>query len=339
MAASLRVLRRRIKSTKNIAQITKAMEMVAASRISKAQRRVEAARPYSDEFTHVLTTAAKAGASDHPLLVAREEPSRVGILVVTSDRGLAGGYNAGVLREAERVMREVRDGGKEPVLFVIGGKGETYFRFRGQEIAGSWTGFSEVPDYASACHAADTMTACFLAGGEETVQRPSDDDSGGESEGSSSTGSSFVPPEDAEGLSGVDELQVVFTEFTSLASQTVKPVQIAPLELDDDAEESTDSDGSGSGQGEERQAEYDFEPEPEVLFDRLMPKYIRARVFAALLDAAASESAARQRAMKAATDNANDLVDTLTRESNQARQAQITQEISEIVSGSDALAQ
>ena len=339
MAASLRVLRRRIKSTKNIAQITKAMEMVAASRIAKAQRRVEAARPYSDEFTHVLTTAAKAGASDHPLLVAREEPSRVGVLVVTSDRGLAGGYNAGVLREAERVMREVRDGGKEPVLFVIGGKGETYFRFRGQEIAGSWTGFSEVPDYASACHAADTMTACFLAGGEETVQRPSDDDSGSESEGSSSTGSSFVPPEDAEGLSGVDELQVVFTEFTSLASQTVKPVQIAPLELDDDSEESSDSDGSGSGQGEERQAEYAFEPEPEVLFDRLMPKYIRARVFAALLDAAASESAARQRAMKAATDNANDLVDNLTRQSNQARQAQITQEISEIVSGSDALAQ
>lgn len=343
MAASLRVLRRRIKSTKNIAQITKAMEMVAASRISKAQRRVEAARPYSDEFTHVLTTAAKAGASDHPLLVAREEPSRVGVLVVTSDRGLAGGYNAGVLREAERVMREVRDGGKEPVLFVIGGKGETYFRFRGQEIAGSWTGFSEVPDYASACHAADTMTACFLAGGEETVQRPSDDDSGEESQGSSSTGSSFVPPEDAEGLSGVDELHVVFTEFTSLASQTVKPVQIAPLQLDDESEESTDSDsgsgGSGSGQGEERQAEYDFEPEPEVLFDRLMPKYIRARVFAALLDAAASESAARQRAMKAATDNANDLVDNLTRQSNQARQAQITQEISEIVSGSDALAQ
>jgi F-type H+-transporting ATPase subunit gamma len=338
MAASLRVLRRRIKSTKNIAQITKAMEMVAASRIAKAQRRVEAARPYSDEFTHVLTTAAKAGASDHPLLVAREEPSRVGVLVVTSDRGLAGGYNAGVLREAERVMREVRDGGKEPVLFVIGGKGETYFRFRGQEIAGSWTGFSEVPDYASACHAADTMTACFLAGGEETVQRPSDDDSDDGSEGSSSNGSSFVPPEDAEGLSGVDELQVVFTEFTSLASQTVKPVQIAPLELDDDAEES-DSGGSGSDQGEERQAEYDFEPEPEVLFDRLMPKYIRARVFAALLDAAASESAARQRAMKAATDNANDLVDNLTRQSNQARQAQITQEISEIVSGSDALAQ
>ncbi len=340
MAASLRVLRRRIKSTKNIAQITKAMEMVAASRISKAQARVEAARPYSDEFTHVLTTAARAGASDHPLLVAREEPSRVGILVCTSDRGLCGGYNAAVLREAERLLREVQDDGKEPVVFVIGGKGESYFRFRNREIAGSWTGFSEVPDYGNASHAADTMTACFLAGGEETVERPSDDDSDDESEGPSSNGPNFVPPEDAEGLSGVDELHVVFTEFTSMASQTVKPRQIAPLQLDDESEESSnDSDDSGSGEGEERQAEYDFEPEPEVLFDRLLPKYIRARVFAALLDAAASESAARQRAMKAATDNANDLVDNLTRESNQARQAQITQEISEIVSGSDALAQ
>jgi F-type H+-transporting ATPase subunit gamma len=341
MAASLRVLRRRIKSTKNIAQITKAMEMVAASRISKAQARVASARPYSDEFTHVLTTAARAGASDHPLLVAREDPSRVGVLVCTSDRGLAGGYNAGVLREAERVLRQVRDDGKEPVLFVIGGKGETYFRFRKQEIAGSWTGFSEVPDYYNATRAADTMTACFLAGGEETVERPSDDDdSDGESEGPSSGGPTFIPPEDAEGLSGVDELHVVFTEFTSMASQTVKPRQIAPLQLDDESDESSgDSDDSGSGEGEERQAEYDFEPEPEVLFDRLLPKYIRARVFAALLDAAASESAARQRAMKAATDNANDLVDNLTRESNQARQAQITQEISEIVSGSDALAQ
>jgi F-type H+-transporting ATPase subunit gamma len=341
MAASLRVLRRRIKSTKNIAQITKAMEMVAASRISKAQARVSAARPYSDEFTHVLTTAARAGASDHPLLVAREEPSRVGVLVVTSDRGLAGGYNAGVLRESERVMRQIRDDGKEPVLFVIGGKGETYFRFRNQEIAGSWTGFSEVPDYYNATRAADTMTACFLAGGEETVERPSEDDSEGESEGPSSGGPTFVPPEDAEGLSGVDELHVVFTEFTSMASQTVKPLQIAPLELDDESEDesSGNSDGSSGGEGEERQAEYDFEPEPEVLFDRLLPKYIRARVFAALLDAAASESAARQRAMKAATDNANDLVDNLTRQSNQARQAQITQEISEIVSGSDALAQ
>jgi F-type H+-transporting ATPase subunit gamma len=341
MPASLRVLRRRIRSTKNIAQITKAMEMVAASRITKAQARVKAARPYSDEFTHVLTTAAKAGASDHPLLVAREEPSRSGVLVVTSDRGLAGGYNANILREAERLLRELSDTGKEPSLFVIGGKGTSYFRFRGREMAGQWTGFSEVPDYYNATRAADTMTACFLAGGQETVQRPSEDegsgsgDGSGEGEGGSSQASSFVPPEEAEGLAGVDELHVVFTAFDSIASQSVTSRQIAPLELD----EEEDSSGESSGDAEERQAEYEFEPEPEVLFDRLMPKYLRARVFAALLDAAASESAARQRAMKAATDNANDLVDNLTREANQARQAQITQEISEIVGGANALAE
>jgi F-type H+-transporting ATPase subunit gamma len=341
MPASLRVLRRRIRSTKNIAQITKAMEMVAASRITKAQARVKAARPYSDEFTHVLTTAAKAGASDHPLLVAREEPSRSGVLVVTSDRGLAGGYNANIRREAARLLRELSDAGKEPSLFVIGGKGTSYFRFRGREMAGQWTGFSEVPDYYNATRAADTMTACFLAGGQETVQRPSEDegsgsgDGSGEGEGGSSQASSFVPPEEAEGLAGVDELHVVFTAFDSIASQSVTSRQIAPLELD----EEEDSSGESSGDAEERQAEYEFEPEPEVLFDRLMPKYLRARVFAALLDAAASESAARQRAMKAATDNANDLVDNLTREANQARQAQITQEISEIVGGANALAE
>ncbi|PVZ14732.1 F0F1 ATP synthase subunit gamma [Actinomycetospora cinnamomea] len=348
MPASLRVLRRRIRSTKNIAQITKAMEMVAASRIAKAQARVQAARPYSDEFTHVLTTAARAGASDHPLLVAREEPSRAGVLVVTSDRGLAGGYNANVLREAERLMRELSDAGKETALFVIGGKGTAYFRFRNREVSGEWTGFSEVPDYPNATRAADTLTAVFLAGGQESVQRPSDDegsgagssgsDQGGEGEGASRS-SSFVPPEEAEGLSGVDELHVVFTAFDSISSQTVTSRQIAPLQLDE-ADGASDDESSGqSGDSEERQAEYEFEPEPEVLFDRLMPKYLRARVFAALLDAAASESAARQRAMKAATDNANDLVDNLTRDANQARQAQITQEISEIVGGANALAE
>jgi F-type H+-transporting ATPase subunit gamma len=348
MPASLRVLRRRIRSTKNIAQITKAMEMVAASRIAKAQARVQAARPYSDEFTHVLTTAAKAGASDHPLLVPREEPGRVGILVITSDRGLAGGYNANVLRESDRLLREYEGAGRGASLFVIGGKGASYYRFRNREMAGQWSGFSEVPDYPNATHAADTLTAVFLTGDGETVQRPSDDDQGGSqgadgssegsegSSGGSSRGTSFVPPEDAEGLDGVDELHVVFTAFNSVASQTVVARQIAPLELDED-DESGDS-GSGSD-SEERQAEYEFEPEPEVLFDRLMPKYLRARVFAALLDAAASESAARQRAMKAATDNANDLVENLTREANQARQAQITQEISEIVGGANALAE
>lgn len=339
MAANLRVLRRRIRSTKNIAQITKAMEMVAASRISKAQARVEAARPYSDEFTHVLRTAAKAGASDHPLLTPREEPKRAAIVVVTSDRGLCGGYNANVLRETERLIRQLSEQGKESTLYVIGGKGTAYFRFRNREMSGQFTGFSEVPDYANAAHAADHLTAAFLAGGENEVSVDWDDDEHPD------TGADrkvmFRAPQDAEGKPGVDEIHIVFTQFRSMLTQTAIALQVAPLDLEDDEEESQDSGSSSSSDsdGSDREAEYAFEPEPEVLFDSLLPKYVRARVFAAMLDAAASESAARQRAMKAATDNANDLVDNLVRESNQARQAQITQEISEIVGGSDALAQ
>ncbi|MCD2189247.1 F0F1 ATP synthase subunit gamma [Actinomycetospora soli] len=340
MAANLRVLRRRIRSTKNIAQITKAMEMVAASRISKAQARVEASRPYSDEFTHVLRTAAKAGASDHPLLTPREEPKRAAIVVVTSDRGLCGGYNANVLRETERLIRQLSEDGKEATLYVIGGKGTAYFRFRNREMSGQFTGFSEVPDYANAAHAADHLTAAFLAGGDSEVSVEWDDDEHADSGADRKV--MFRAPQDAEGKPGVDEIHVVFTQFRSMLTQTAIALQVAPLDLGSDEEESDDSGSSsrsGDSDGSDREAEYAFEPEPEVLFDSLLPKYVRARVFAAMLDAAASESAARQRAMKAATDNANDLVDNLVRESNQARQAQITQEISEIVGGSDALAQ
>ena len=276
--------------------------------------------------------------------MAREEPARAGVVVVTSDRGLCGGYNANVLREVERLVRRLENDGKEPVLFVIGGKGAAYFRFRNRETAGEWTGFSEVPDYPNAAAVADVATAAFLTGGEEDVSRGSDDpdsgsgsgDSDSEESGGASSRPGFVTPEAAEGVHGIDELHVVFTRFESMMTQTAEGLQIAPLQLDDDESERS---GDDSDESSERDAEYDFEPEPEVLFDSLLPKYVRARVFAALLDAAASESAARQRAMKAATDNANDLVDGLTRESNQARQAQITQEISEIVGGSDALAQ
>ena len=238
-------------------------------------------------------------------------------------------------------MRRLTDEGKEPVLFVVGGKGGAYFRFRNRVAAGQWTGFSEVPDYPNATAVADSMTAAFLTGGQDEVRRESDDADGSEGSEESAPSSrrpAFVTPEEAEGIQGVDELHVVFTRFQSMMTQSVEGLQIAPLQLDE--EEDSDSDGgSADTEGSERQAEYDFEPEPEVLFEALLPKYVRARVFAAMLDAAASESAARQRAMKAATDNANDLVDNLTRESNQARQAQITQEISEIVGGSDALAQ
>jgi len=327
MPAQLRVLRRRIRSSRNIAQITKAQETVATSRISKAQARVEASRPYVQEFTNVLTQASKAAATDHPLLVARENVTRVGVLVITSDRGLAGGYNANVQRLALRRVQEIADAGQEPMLFVVGRKGKDFFRFRGREVAQSWTGFSELPAYENAVEVADSLAAAFLAGGEGTIEGPEEDED-----------PPVVAPEEVRGLNGVDELHVVFTAFSSMLSQTPEARQIAPLSLDeledDDSDGDSDSDSDSSG----TDAEYDFEPDAEQLFDVLLPKYLRTRIFAALLDAAASESAARRRAMKAATDNANELIEDLTREANQARQAQITQEISEIVGGADALA-
>jgi F-type H+-transporting ATPase subunit gamma len=327
MPASLRVLRRRIKSSRNIAQITKAQETVATSRISKAQARVENSRPYVEEFTNVLTQASKAAATDHPLLVPREEVRRVGVLVVTSDRGLCGGYNANTLRLANKRITEITDAGQEPMLFVVGRKGRDFFRFRGREIAQSWTGFSELPQYENAVSVADSLAAAFLAGGEGTIEAPEEGED-----------PAVVAPEEVQGLSGVDQLHVIYTAFSSMLSQTPNARQIAPLSLEelegsDESEDSSDGDASSS-----KEAEYDFEPEADQLFDVLLPKYLRTRVFAAFLDAAASESAARRRAMKAATDNANDLIDDLTREANQARQAQITQEISEIVGGADALA-
>jgi F-type H+-transporting ATPase subunit gamma len=327
MAAQLRVLRRRIRSSRNIAQITKAQETVATSRISKAQARVENARPYAEEFTNVLAQAARAAATDHPLLVPREQVSRVAILVITSDRGLAGGYNANILRLAQRRMAEVRDAGQEPALYVIGRKGRDFFAFRGTEPAGSWTGFSELPGYDNAVDVADAIAVAFVTGGQDTVSRPDDDDDD----------SSLRVPEGAEGLGGVDEVHLGYTQFTNMLSQTVTSRQIAPLSLEE-LEEGTEDAGSSDSESSDQGGEYLFEPEAEQLFDVLLPKYLRTRVFAALLDAAASESAARRRAMKAATDNANELIDDLTREANQARQAQITQEISEIVGGANALA-
>jgi F-type H+-transporting ATPase subunit gamma len=330
MPAQLRVLRRRIRSSRNIAQITKAQETVATSRIAKAQRRVESSRPYVEEFTNVLTQASKAAATDHPLLVARENVTRVGVLVITSDRGLAGGYNASILRLANQRLQEIVDAGHEPMLFVVGRKGREFFRFRGREVAQSWTGFSELPQYENAVEVADSMAAAFLAGGEGTIEGPEEDED-----------PPVVAPEEVRGLAGVDELHVVFTAFSSMLSQTPEARQIAPLSLEElEGDDDSDSEGSedgGSGESSE-EAEYDFEPEADQLFDVLLPKYLRTRIFAALLDAAASESAARRRAMKAATDNANELIEDLTREANQARQAQITQEISEIVGGADALA-
>ncbi|BBX86751.1 F0F1 ATP synthase subunit gamma [Mycolicibacterium aubagnense] len=303
MAATLRELRGRIKSASSIKKITKAQELIATSRIAKAQARVDAARPYATEITNMLTELAGASALDHPLLVERENPRRAGVLVVSSDRGLCGGYNANVLRRAEELFSLLREEGKEPVLYVVGRKALGYYSFRGRTVVESWTGFSERPEYVHAKEIADTLVSAFMAGADDEGDGPGTD-----------------------GILGVDELHIVSTEFKSMLSQTAEAVRIAPLAVE------------YTGEPTDVHTLYSFEPSADVLFDALLPRYIATRVYAALLEAAASESASRRRAMKSATDNADDLIKALTLAANRERQAQITQEISEIVGGANALA-
>lgn len=319
MAAQLRELRQRIRSVNSTKKITKAQELIATSRITRAKARVAAARPYSVEITAVLSALASAASSlDHPLLNERPNPTRAAVLIVTSDRGMCGGYNANVLRAAEELQQLLRSEGKKPVLYVLGQKGVSFYSFRDRAVEGSWTGFSQQPAYTDASEVSQQMVSSFLTGSDSTVE-------GGES----------------DGVQGVDELHIVYTQFESMLTQTPVVRRMAPLEVTyaGDDEASTDVEGGEvvvpAVQGP--QPGYEFEPSPEALLGALLPKYIGTRIYAALLDAAASESAARRTAMKAATDNANELVRTLSREANQARQAQITQEISEIVGGANAL--
>jgi F-type H+-transporting ATPase subunit gamma len=301
MGAQIRVLRRRIKSAGSIKKITKAQELIATSRISKAQARVLAARPYSDEMTSMLTTLADESTLDHPLLVERENVRRAGVLVVSSDRGLCGGYNANVIRKAEELFETLRSEGKEPVVYTIGRKALNFYKFRQRDVTRSWTGISEQPKYEDAREIAQVLVAAFLDGTDVPYEDP-------------------LPEE----VLGVDELHIVSTEFKSMLSQSATARRIAPLVV-----EYTD---------EPKRTEFEFEPEAQELFETLLPRYLATRVYAALLESSASESAARRRAMKAATDNADDLIKALTLQANRARQAQITQEISEIVGGVDALA-
>ena len=306
MGAQLRVYRRRIKSVQSTKKITKAMELIAASRIAKAQNRMKAAQPYTRELTRALSALGRNATLKHPMLTGTDEPRRSGVLLITSDRGLAGGYNANVIRRANDVLAQIRGDGKEPVLYVIGRKGVGYYRFRGIGIADSWTGFSEQPQFLDARPATDAIVAAVAATSQGEV----------------------------DGESGIDELFVVYTSFASMISQTPTVVQVAPVRAADlgDVPEDDDDDDGGP------KPEYEYEPEPEQLLDSLLPRYISARLYSALLESATSESAARRRAMKSASDNADDLAKTYTRLANQARQAEITQEISEIVGGADALA-
>ncbi|MEU7845562.1 F0F1 ATP synthase subunit gamma [Micromonospora sp. NPDC049114] len=303
MAAQVRVLRQRIRSAKSMKKITKAMELVATSRIAKAQARVQASLPYAQAITGVLTALASNARIDHPLLTPRERVRRAGVLLVTSDRGLAGGYSSNAIKTAESLIARLRADGKEPVLYVIGRKGVGFYRFRDRPIEANWTGFSEQPSFEDARMVGETLIKAFTAG--------ADDVDGGAG---------------ADGVLGVDELHIVYTEFHSLMTQTPVAKILGPMQVED------------RPRSEGLLPAYEFEPEAEALLDALLPRYINTRIYAALIESAASESAARRRAMKSATDNAEDMIDKYTREMNSARQAGITQEISEIVGGANALA-
>jgi F-type H+-transporting ATPase subunit gamma len=313
MAASLRALRRRIRSTQSTKKIFSAQELIAGARIVRAQARVEASKPYSREITRVLSALASSASLDHPLLTDRENPRRAAVLVITSDRGFAGSYNVNVLRRTEELLSLLRQEGKEPLLYVVGRKGETYYSFRNRDMEETFTGFSEQPHYENAQEVGSALIEAFTAGEDDVDGGPGEDD-----------------------VMGVDELHIVYTEFRSLLSQVPVAKRMAPLEVEEFDYEREDREHGQTGDSGVPTS-YEFEPSAESLLDALLPKYVTTRIFAAMLESAASESASRRRAMKSASDNAEELAKNLSRQANQARQAEITQEISEIVGGADAL--
>jgi F-type H+-transporting ATPase subunit gamma len=289
-----RILRRRIKSVQSTKKITRAMELIAASRIQKAQQRVQAAVPYSEGITEVVRDlAAAGGAVQSPLLVPRAEIRTVGHVVIAADRGLAGGYNGSIVRAAEGEMKEEALHGRHYALFAVGRKVDSYFRYRDFRIDGAFTGFSESPTYEDARRIGQAVVAPFLAG-------------------------------------EIDLVKLIYTRFITAGSQEVVIRPLLPLDRQ------VVEGGDGRPDGAQR-AEYEFEPNPTAILEALLPRYVEARIYAALLNAAASEQAARQRAMKAATDNADELITALSRQMNRARQDSITTEIMEIVSGAESL--
>jgi F-type H+-transporting ATPase subunit gamma len=306
MATSVRELRARTKSVTSMKKITRAMELIAASRIIKAQQRAQAAAPYARELTRAVSAVATYSNVEHALTTEPEDPKRAAILIVTSDRGLAGAYSSNVLKESERLAEKLRGEGKEVETYIAGRKGEAYFRFRQRPIAAKWTGFSDQPNYDIAREIGDALIEAFLATEDEDNEI-----------------------ELREGASPVDEVHVVYTRFRSMLVQEPTAVRLLPLEV---------VEGTEAPAEDEVLPLYEFEPNASEVLDSLLPRYVQSRIFFALLQAAASELAARQRAMKAATDNADELIKKYTRLANQARQAGITQEISEIVGGVNALA-
>ncbi len=296
MAGQLRVIRGRIRSVSATAKITRAMQLIAASRIVKAQQRVAESTPYANELTRVVSALATFSRLDHPLATEIDNPRRAAVLICSSDRGLAGAYSSSVLRESERLFTRLREAGIESLPYVVGRKGIQYLRFRQRAIEGEWTGFTDGPRIENAIEIGGALLEKF----------GTDTDDG-----------------------GVDEIHIVYTRFKNRVSQEVEVIRLAPLEV---------------VEGDERPGEhdvlplYEFEPGAQEVLDALLPRYVTSRIYNCLLQAAASELAARQRAMQSATDNADDLVKKLTRTANQVRQSDITQEISEIVGGANALA-
>ncbi|MGW0603882.1 F0F1 ATP synthase subunit gamma [Streptomyces sp. NPDC002644] len=297
MGAQLRVYKRRIRSVTATKKITKAMEMIAASRVVKAQRKVAASTPYATELTRAVTAVGTGSNTRHPLTTEAENPTRAAVLLLSSDRGLAGAFNSNAIKAAEQLTAKLEADGKQVDTFIVGRRGVAHYNFRERTIAGQWTGFTDEPTYADAKQVAAPLI--------EAIEQDT-----------------------AEG--GVDELHIVYTEFVSMMTQTAIQAQLLPLKLDEVAEE-LPSKG-------EILPLYDFEPSAEDVLDALLPRYVESRIYNALLQSAASKHAATRRAMKSATDNAGELIETLSRLANAARQAEITQEISEIVGGAGALA-
>jgi F-type H+-transporting ATPase subunit gamma len=297
MAAQLRAVRARIRAVKSIAKITRAQELIASSRIIRAQQRTRAAEPYARELTQAVeAVVSRSTTINHPMITEPESHANAAVLILTSDGGFCGAYNANILREAARLRERNEENGIRSTVYVAGRKGISWHRFRNVPIEQEWAGFSAQPTYADAEAVASTLLEAFS---------------------------------DEDGNQKVDEIYLVSTEFVSMLTQRPAVHRLLPLEVEE-------KEGERPGGA---LPSYEFEPSTDDVLDALLPQYVASRIYYAMLEAAASELAARRRAMKAATDNANDLLDRLTREANNARQAEITQEISEIVGGSNALAE
>ncbi|MDK8523841.1 F0F1 ATP synthase subunit gamma [Corynebacterium sp. MSK150] len=321
--ANLRELRDRIRSVNSTKKITKAQELIATSRITKAQARVEASQPYAAEMTRMMNKLAAASTLEHDMLREREDGNVAAILVVTSDRGMCGGYNNNVFKKAAQLQALLESKGYEVVRYVTGNKGIGHYKFREDEIVGSWGGFSQDPTWETTHDVRRHLIDGFIAGSHGTTKGRDGLHAQGE----------------GAGVRGFDQVHVVYTEFESMLTQTARAQQLLPVQpvIQDEEYHLGDSALTDAESADDVAAGFEFEPDADTLMKALLPQYVSRILFAMFLEASASESAARRTAMKSATDNATEMVEDLSRVANQARQAQITQEISEIVGGAGAL--